>query len=146
MKKLSVMLFLLLPLYVFAGGKENLECNKFYMLKKQGNEYVRMIEKIADYPDEQVFEKMWHIDCKNNKVLFTGGIFEREYTLEKHIYDKKSKEYLINISGEEEGTLVSYTLKIKYIDNDKAYIYGYYNEELKDIYTNMPDKYKIIRK
>lgn len=145
MKKLSVMLFLLLPLYVFAGGK-NLECNKFYMLKKQGNEYVRMIEKIADYPDEQVFEKMWHIDCKNNIVLFTGGIFEREYTLEKHIYDKKSQVYLINISGEEEGTLVSYTLKIKYIDNDKAYIYGYYNEELKDIYTNMPDKYKIIRK
>ena len=146
MKKLLVMLFLLLPLYVFAGGKENLECNKFYMLKKHGNEYVRMIEKIADYPDEQVFEKMWHIDCKNNKVIFTGGIFEREYTLEKHIYDKKSQVYLINISGEEEGTLVSYTLKIKYIDNDKAYIYGYYNEELKDIYTNMPDEYKIIRK
>lgn len=146
MKKLSVMLFLLLPVYIFAGGKENLECNKFYMLKKQGNEYVRMIEKVADYPDEQVFEKMWHIDCKNNKVLFTGGIFEREYTLEKHIYDKKSKEYLINISGEEEGTLVSYTLKIKYIDNDKAYICGYYNEELKDIYTNTPDKYKVIRK
>lgn len=146
MKKLIVMLFLLFPVYIFAGEKENLECNKFYMLKKQGNDYVRMIEKIADYPDEPVFEKMWHIDCKNNKVLFTGGIFEREYTLEKHIYDKKSKEYLINISGEEEGALVSYTLKIKYIDNDKVYIYGYYDEELKDIYTNTPDKYKLIRK
>lgn len=146
MKKLIIMIFLLMPVYVFADRQENLECNNFYMLKKQGNEYVRMIEKVADYPDEQVFETMWHIDCKNNKVLFTGGIFEREYTLEKHIYDKKSKEYLINISGEEEGTLVSYTLKIKYIDNDKAYIYGYYNEELKDIYTNTPDKYKLISK
>ena len=145
MKKLIIMIFLLMPVYIFAGEK-SLECNKFYMLKKQGNEYVRMIEKVADYPDEQVFETMWHIDCKNNKVLFTGGIFERAYILEKHIYDKKSKEYIINISGEEEGKIVSYTLKIKYIDNDKAYIYGYYNEELKDIYTNTPDKYKLISK
>ena len=146
MKKSLVLLFLLLPVYVLANGKENMECKKFYMLKKQNNEYVRTIPKIVDYPNEPAFETTWHIDCKNNKGIFTGGIYEREYTLEKHIYDKKSQVYLINISGEEEGTLVSYTLKIKYIDNDKAYIYGYYNEELKDIYTNMPDEYKIIRK
>ncbi|MDY5051611.1 MAG: hypothetical protein SPF17_09320 [Candidatus Mucispirillum faecigallinarum] len=90
MKKLIIMIFLLMPVYVFADRQENLECNNFYMLKKQGNEYVRMIEKVADYPDEQVFETMWHIDCRNSKVLFTGGIFEREYILEKHIYDKQN--------------------------------------------------------
>ena len=115
------------------------------MLKKQNNEYVRMIHKIADYPDEPAFETTWHIDCKNNKVFFTGGIFEREYSLENHKYDKKSQVYLINISGEEEGETYKYTLKIKYIDNDKAYIYGYYNDEIKDVYTNTPDKYRLLK-
>ena len=145
MKKLLVMLLLLLPAFVFANGKESMECKKFYMLKKQNNEYVRMIHKIADYPDEPAFETTWHIDCKNNKVFFTGGIFEREYSLENHKYDKKSQVYLINISGEEEGETYKYTLKIKYIDNDKAYIYGYYNDEIKDVYTNTPDKYRLLK-
>lgn len=89
MKKSLVLLFLLLPVYVLANGKENMECKKFYMLKKQNNEYVRTIPKIVDYPNEPAFETTWHIDCKNNKVFFTGGIFEREYILEKHMYDKK---------------------------------------------------------
>ncbi len=145
MKKSLVLLFLLLPVYVLANGKENMECKKFYMLKKQNNEYVRTIPKIVDYPNEPAFETTWHIDCKNNKVFFTGGIFEREYILEKHMYDKKNQVYLINILGEEEGTLNRYTLKMKYIDNDKAYIYGYYDEKIKDIYTNTPDKYEILK-
>ena len=144
MKKLLVMLLLLLPAFVFAILKESMECNKFYMLTKQGNNYVRMIHKIVDYPDEPVFETTWHIDCKNNKVFFTGGIFEREYSLENHKYDKKSQVYLIDISGEEEGETYKYTLKIKYIDNDKAYIYGY-NDEIKDVYTNTPDKYRLLK-
>lgn len=145
MKKLLVILLLLLPAFVFANGKGSMECNKFYMLTKQGNNYVRMIHKIADYPDEPVFETTWHIDCKNNKVFFTGGIFEREYLLENHKYDKKSQVYLIDISGKEEGETYKYTLKIKYIDNDKAYIYGYYNDEKKDVYTNTPDKYRLLK-
>lgn len=145
MKKSLVLLFLLLPVYVLANGKENMECKKFYMLKKQNNEYVRTIPKIVDYPNEPAFETTWHIDCKNNKVFFTGGIFEREYILEKHMYDKKNQVYLINILGEEEGTLNRYTLKMKYIDNDKAYIYGYYDEKIKDIYTHTPDKYEILK-
>lgn len=145
MKKSLVLLFLLLPVYVLANGKENMECKKFYMLKKQNNEYVRTIPKIVDYPNEPAFETTWHIDCKNNKVFFTGGIFEREYILEKHMYDKKNQVYLINILAEEEGTLNRYTLKMKYIDNDKAYIYGYYDEKIKDIYTNTPDKYEILK-
>lgn len=145
MKKLLIMLLLLLPAFVFANEKENIACMKFYELTKSGNEYVRIINKIPDYPDEPVFETTWFVDCKNNKVFFTGGIFEREYKLEKHRYDKKNHEYLIDISGEEEGTLSRYTLKIKYIDNDKAYVYGYYNDELKEIYTNTPDKYKLVK-
>lgn len=61
------------------------------------------------------------------------------------MYDKKNQVYLINILGEEEGTLNRYILKMKYIDNDKAYIYGYYDEKIKDIYTNTPDKYEILK-
>ena len=48
--------------------------------------------------------------------------------------------------GEEEGDIHKYTLKIKYIDDDKAYIYGYYDNKLEDIYTNNPNKYKVIVK
>lgn len=104
MKKFLVLFTLLLPVYVFASSNNaGAECNKFYSITKQGNNYIRYVAKIPDYPDEEVFENIWHIDCKNKKVFFTGGIFEREYTLDKHTYDKKSKEYIINISGEEEA-------------------------------------------
>lgn len=148
MKKILVLFILLLPVYVFASSNNaGAECNKFYSITKQGNNYIRYVAKIPDYPDEQPYEKIWHIDCKNNKVFFTGGIFEREYTLDKHTYDKKSKEYIINISGEEEGTLSNYTLKIKYIDDDKAYVYGYYQDRADDtnIYTISPNKYKLVK-
>lgn len=79
-------------------------------------------------------------------MFSTGGIFEREYTLEKHRYDSNSKVYLVDILGEEEGDIYKYTLKIKYIDDDKAYIYGYYDNKLEDVYTNKPNKYKVIVK
>lgn len=148
MKKFLVLFILLLPFYVFANGNEDMaECNKFYHLKKHKNGYVRNIPKIPDFPDEQIYETTWYIDCKNKKVFFTGGVSEREYKLEKHIYNKNSKEYIINIIGDEEGTVSDYTLKIKYIDNDKVYLYGYYSNKADDtnIYTIMPDKYKLVR-
>lgn len=148
MKKFLVLFILLLPVQAYASGNNaGAECNKFYSITKQGNNYIRYVAKIPDYPDEQPYEKIWHIDCKNKKVFFTGGMFEREYTLDKHTYDKKSKEYIINISGEEEGTLSNYILKIKYIDDDKAYVYGYYQDKADDtnIYTIMPNKYKLVK-
>ena len=90
MKQLLIFGLLLLPVYSFAGGlKENIECNKFYALQLQDDKYVRFKPKqIIDYPDEPTLETIWNIDCKNNKVLFSGGIFEREYVLEKRTYDK----------------------------------------------------------
>ena len=129
----------------FADGlKENIECKKFYALKLQDDKYVRFKPKqILDYPNEPTLETTWHIDCKNNKVLFAGGIFEREYVLEKRKYDKLNNIYLIDIVGEEEGEEHKYTLTIEYIDNDKAYISGYYDKHL---FTISPDKYKLIVK
>ena len=68
----------------------------FYKLKLQDNKYFRYKPKqIIGYPNEETFESTWHIDCKNSKVFSTGGIFEREYTLEKHRYDSNSKVYLV---------------------------------------------------
>lgn len=148
MKKFLVLFVVLLPVYVFASSStKGAECNKFYQLTKQGNNYIRYIPKIPDFPNEDVFESIWHIDCKNKKVYFTGGIYEREYTLEKHTYDEKSKEYTINISGEEEGQLYNYTLKIKYINDDKAHVYGYYSHKADDtnIFTIKPNKYKLVK-
>ena len=145
MKQLLIFGLLLLPVYSFAGGlKENIECNKFYALQLQDDKYVRFKPKqIIDYPDEPTLETIWNIDCKNNKVLFSGGIFEREYVLEKRTYDKETNIYLIDITGEQEGSVYKYTLTIKYIDKDKAYISGYYDKQL---FTISPDKYKLILK
>lgn len=149
MKQLLILvLFFLSPIFIFAEDlEENNECRKFYKLKLQDNKYFRYKPKqIIGYSNEETFESTWHIDCKNSKVFSTGGIFEREYTLEKHRYDSNSKVYLVDMLGEEEGDIHKYTLKIKYIDDDKAYIYGYYDNKLEDIYTNNPNKYKVIVK
>ena len=146
MRQLLILgLLLFLPVHSFADDlKENIECKKFYALKLQDDKYVRFKPKqIIDYPNEPTLETVWSIDCKNNKVFFTGGIFEREYVLEKRIYHKLNNIYVIDIVGEEEGELYKYTLNIEYIDNDKAYISAYYD---KSIFTISPDKYKLIVK
>lgn len=123
MKQLLILVLIFLsPIFIFAEDlEENNECRKFYKLKLQDNKYFRYKPKqIIDYPNEE--------------------------TLEKHRYDSNSKVYLVDILGEEEGDIYKYTLKIKYIDDDKAYIYGYYDNKLEDIYTNKPNKYKVIVK
>ena len=113
MKQLLILvLFFLSPIFIFAEDlEENNECRKFYKLKLQDNKYFRYKPKqIIGYPNEETFESTWHIDCKNSKVFSTGGIFEREYTLEKHRYDSNSKVYLVDMLGEEEGDIHKYTL------------------------------------